>query len=92
MKPEHINDVRFDLDVMVRYHDRRRAYFDTLHRFIAGITVFGGSAFASDSGLTAYSFSYSAPSQKLIRNLTREAENAVRAELGHPPVRQAKRG
>lgn len=41
-----IAELRFDIDVVVRYHDRRRAFFDTFRRLIAGLTVFGGSAAA----------------------------------------------
>lgn len=34
----------FEIDVHVRYHDRRRAFYDFLHRCVAGVGVLGGSA------------------------------------------------
>lgn len=46
MSFKHVNELRFDIDVLIRYHDRRRAYYDLVFRFINGITVLAGSAAA----------------------------------------------
>jgi len=34
----------FRVDVSVRYHDRRRAFFDLMHKLVAAVSVLGGSA------------------------------------------------
>lgn len=46
MQIEHANELLFDIDVRVRYHDRRRAFFSTAHRLIAGYNIFAASAAA----------------------------------------------
>ena len=46
MARESIDDLKFSLDVSVRYHDRRRGFYDLLHRFVAALSVLGGSVAA----------------------------------------------
>ncbi|MGB2985733.1 MAG: TerB N-terminal domain-containing protein [Phycisphaerae bacterium] len=50
-------------------------------------SVFAGSLFSSALSLKAYEFSGHAEAKSLIRELTRDAENAVREEFGKPPVK-----
>ncbi|GAG19445.1 unnamed protein product, partial [marine sediment metagenome] len=93
---EHLEEIRRKLDSLVKDHEDGQGV-DVLtiwarHSHSYPYTVFTGSPFSSHSALTAYSFSDFEPAQKLIRDLTRDAENAVRAELGQRPVRQPKRG
>jgi hypothetical protein len=46
MQFKHVNELLFDIDVRVRYHDRRRAFFSAFRRSIAGYNVFAASAAA----------------------------------------------
>ena len=39
-----LDDLEFEVDVAIRYHDRRRAFFDAMNRLVAGVTVVAGSA------------------------------------------------
>ena len=38
------DELRFDVDVSIRYHNRRRAFFDNLHKVTTFIGILGGSA------------------------------------------------
>ena len=44
MGRETLDDLRFSVDVSVRYHDRRRWFFDFVGRSISALSILGGSA------------------------------------------------
>ncbi len=46
MRYKSINELRFELEVKVRYHDKRRSFFDLWHKTVSWISVFAGSAAA----------------------------------------------
>lgn len=91
---EHLEAIRQHLDDIVRTYEHQtgvdllREWSRTAHSYPC--SVFRGTPFSSESRLKTYSFSGNEAARKLIRRLTREAENAVRADMGMPPVRARK--
>lgn len=52
MLRDNIHDLNFSIEVSIRYHDRRRGFFDTLHKTVRVVGMLGISAAAA--GLTGY--------------------------------------
>jgi len=92
---EHLTAICEWLDDAAREHEAKHGV-NLLDVWARGAhsypySVFAGSLFSSEIRLKAYDFSGHAEAKSLIRQLTRDAENAVRKELGERPVKERRR-